>query len=124
VAPQLGDLARVGFRGIEHVKLGRLFVLMKGGDLITRVDQLARPALLPPADSDDGLDLIEEEFAMAVAGLDDGAVARVAVEWAQTEEMRRFRFTVPECETVLRELGKLARQAQQSQQQLYYYWSL
>jgi len=123
--PEFGNVARRAFHRIDHVKLGQLLLIMSGGDFKTRIEQLARPALIAPAESEEtGLHRIDDEFATALAGLDGSRLAKTAVEWAQTEEMRRDRFTVAHCETVLCDLAKLAQQAQGSQQGLYFYWSL
>ncbi len=40
--PDLGSVTRVAFRGIDHVKLAKLIMLMKGGDFKTRIEQLAQ----------------------------------------------------------------------------------
>jgi len=123
--PDLGSVTRVAFRGIDHVKLAKLIMLMKGGDFKTRIEQLARPALIAPAKSDEmGLHRIDDEFAAALAGLDDSRVAKTAAECAKTEEMWLARFTAADCEIALCELAKLAQRAKLTAEGLYFYWSL
>jgi hypothetical protein len=124
-APDLGGVARLEFRRIEHVKLAKLFVLMKGGDFTTRLEQMTRPALLAPGESDEmGLHRIDDEFTTALGALNGSKMSGTADAWAETEEMRLDRFTVADCESVLSGLTKLAQQARRSQQGLYFYWSL
>jgi hypothetical protein len=123
--PNLEDLARVGPYRVDHVKLARLFVIMRGGALDNRIRQLTRPVLIHPAESEEmGLHLIDDELTVALAEADDANVAKTAATWAQAEELQRDRFTAVDCEAVLRELRKLARQAHQSQSGLYFFWSL
>ncbi len=122
-SPDYKHLSHVEFKRIDHVKLAQLNAILAGGEFLDKMNQFNRPALIDPAQTDEtGLHRLDDEFVAALAAINEPKTT--AEQWAATEEMQLDQFTVDDCDSVLRELNRLAQDANTSGKGLYFWWSL
>ncbi len=121
--PNYGQVEHCESNRVDHVKLARLNVLLSGGEVLERMQQFNRPALIEPAQADEtGLHRLADDFVAALSSVSEPEI--IAANWAATEEMQLDQFTADDCAAVLRELARLAVIAVKAQKGLYFWWSL
>ncbi len=123
-SPAIEALPHSHFKGVDHVKLGTLYKLVSGDKHEHFIDTLSKPALIYPEGEDIGLHQIPSALTSALATLSENKHAEVAMKWQLTEECQLDRFTVDDCETVVKELHSLAQEAVKLHGSLYFLWSL
>jgi hypothetical protein len=115
----------VEFKGISTIMLAILHELISGVPYETSSKQFERPALIDPWESkEEGLFRLTTDFVASLRAIADSSLGQVAIGWAATEEMQLDNVTAADCEMVLRELIRLAKDARQTQRDMYYWWSL
>ncbi|MDZ4818840.1 MAG: hypothetical protein SGJ20_07690 [Planctomycetota bacterium] len=122
-APQLGGVLHTQLKGIDHVKLAQLWAILTGGNLLEHISELTRPALIEPAQTGEtGLHRLPNELVQGLATITNPQTS--GTQWSATEEMQRDGFTPADCEQVLQELVRLAKEAKSQNKGMYFWWNM
>jgi hypothetical protein len=123
--PNYGILPNAEFKRVDTVMLATLQELISDVSYDDASKQFNRPALIDPWESNEtGLFRLSDGFVTSLALISEGIIPDVAAKWAETEEMQLDRATPSDCETVVRELKRLAIIARETGRAMYYCWSL
>ena len=106
----LEEWAGIEGKGIEHVKLGRLWALVSGA---TYQSSFIREFSQLHEQSEDGpwVFRVPGKLVVAIAGLDDCRGSEISREWAKVEEFALDRWDAASVEKFLSEFRVLAQQA-------------
>jgi hypothetical protein len=121
--PNIRQLPHVEWKNVDPVKPATLSQLLAGKSVSEGLQSLMKPALVHPTNDDTSLHEVPRYATAAIQGLSDENIQSIAVQWEQTDEMQRGRFSVDDCAEVLRSLRELATSLKPGQR-MFLHWSL
>lgn len=115
-----GRLPTVEAKGLSEVNLATLGEILGVG---TYEDLVERAAIGRDSSSGEaGVLTVPSELRDALASSED--LTEVAKQWAATEELALDHWQAEDAVTVLRDLGRLSRDAREHSRGLWYWWSV